>query len=130
MGDTGSLTIGFILAALSMGTSYTQANNTGLFAPLLILAIPMYDTFLVMYLRWRKGISPFLGSKDHFALRLEKIGYNRKQILMIAYSASTILAFGAFSMTRLSLAWSVSVLAFFIIVALLVSYELGKVKIE
>jgi len=36
MGDTGSLMIGFILAAISMGTSYTKINDAGLLAPLLI----------------------------------------------------------------------------------------------
>jgi UDP-GlcNAc:undecaprenyl-phosphate GlcNAc-1-phosphate transferase len=130
MGDTGSLTIGFILAAVAMGTSYTKANHIGLFAPLLILAIPIYDTMLVMYLRWRRGMSPFLGSKDHFALRLERMGFNRRQILVITYSASAVLAFSAFLVTRLSITWAAMLLVTLISTALLISYRLSQVKID
>lgn len=130
MGDTGSLTIGFLLAAISMGTSYTKANDVGLFAPLLILAIPLYDTALVMYLRWRKGISPFLGSKDHYALRLEKLGFSRRQILGITFLASGILAFSAFLVTRLPLLWATAVFLCILSLALTVTYRLSQVRIE
>lgn len=130
MGDTGSLTIGFILASISMGTSYSKANEIALISPLLILAIPIYDTFLVMYFRWRKGISPFLGSKDHFALRLEKIGFSRKQILIITYVACLLLSLSAFLITRLSLIWAASLFISIFILALLISRRLSLVKID
>ncbi|MHB9155284.1 MAG: glycosyltransferase family 4 protein [Endomicrobiales bacterium] len=130
MGDTGSLTIGFILAAVSMGTSYTRFNDIALLAPLLILAIPMYDTFLVMYLRWRKGMSPFLGSKDHFALRLEKLGFSRRQILVITVLACTILSVGAYLVTRLPLAGASVLVTVFVVAALFISLRLSKVKID
>lgn len=130
MGDTGSLSIGFILAAVSMGTSYTKINDIGLLAPFLILAIPMYDTFLVMYLRWRRGQSPFLGSKDHFALRLEKLGFSRKQILIIVYSASILLSLSAYVVTRLPVLWAVIMLVTVILAALFISLKLSRVKID
>lgn len=130
MGDTGSLTIGFILASLAMGTSYTRLNDIGVFAPILILAIPMYDTFLVMYLRWRKGISPFLGSKDHFALRLEKMGFSRKRILIVTYTVSVVLAFSAYALTQLHLLGASILLAALLIAAFITSYRLAQVKID
>ena len=130
MGDTGSLAIGFILAAVSMGASYTEVNYIGLFAPLLILAIPIYDTILVMVLRWRKGQSPFLGSKDHFALRLEKLGFSRGQILAISYLASVTLATVAFMITRLPEVWATCLFTGIIVLLLTVSYRLSKVKID
>lgn len=106
MGDTGSLFIGFVLASLSLGTSYTQVNDVGLFAPILILGIPIYDTMLVMFYRIIQNKSPFLGSKDHFALRLEAMGFTRKQILTIACVASIVLAIIAFVSTRVELVWA------------------------
>src|SRR5205814_5488794 len=48
MGDSGSMLLGFLLAGISMGTSYSNVNNLGVYAPLLILLVPMYDTFFVM----------------------------------------------------------------------------------
>jgi UDP-GlcNAc:undecaprenyl-phosphate GlcNAc-1-phosphate transferase len=106
MGDTGSLLTGFILAAISLGTSYTRVNNLGIFSPILILGLPLYDTFLVSYLRYTKGMSPFRGSKDHFALRLETFGFYREEILIMCYSASLLLAFIAYEVTLVSNAYA------------------------
>src|SRR5581483_9231856 len=97
----GSLFIGYVLAALSMGTSYTTFHNAGVLAPILILGVPLYDTFFVMLIRYRKGLSPFLGSRDHFALRLEKMGFSRPQIVVIAVVASIILSTFAWLTTRI-----------------------------
>ena len=130
MGDTGSLTIGFILASVAMGTSYTKANEIGLFSPLLILAVPLYDTALVMFMRWKKGQSPFLGSKDHFALRLEMMGLSRKRILVITYIFSAAISLSAFFVTRLPLLWAAALFTGIIAIAIIISRHLGKVKIE
>ena len=130
MGDTGSLTLGFVLAALSLGTSYTKINYIGIFSPLLILAIPIYDTMLVIFLRIRKGMSPFLGSKDHFALRLEKVGFSRKKILVIAYSASFIFSLSAYLITRISVQKAIAVFCLMVVASVLTAYRLGKVKMD
>lgn len=92
MGDSGSLFLGFMLAALSIGTSYDGKHSLGVLAPLLILAVPIYDTFFVAVIRMSRGCSPFMGSKDHYALRLEKMGLSRHAV--VGYSAATALLFG------------------------------------
>jgi UDP-GlcNAc:undecaprenyl-phosphate GlcNAc-1-phosphate transferase len=81
MGDAGSLLLGFLLASLSLGTSYTQVAEVGLFAPFLILGLPLYDTFFVSILRIKQGRSPFLGSKDHLALKLKALGLGPRQVV-------------------------------------------------
>ncbi len=129
MGDAGSLTLGYILSALSMGTSYTKINNMGLFAPLLILALPIYDTALVMILRIRKGQSPFLGSKDHFPLRLLAMGFAHKQILLICYSGSVITSVGAYLLTRLPPQGSLAVIASVLVLIGAFSWKVSKVRI-
>lgn len=106
MGDSGSMLLGFLLAGISLGTKYSEVNPLGVFAPLFILLVPMYDTLFVMVLRLRKGQSPFLGSKDHFALRLEQVGYSRQRIVLMAAGAAAFLGFCAFLVTQLTLAWA------------------------
>ena len=130
MGDTGSLFIGFILAVMAMGTSYTTINEIGVFATFLILAIPIYETFRVSWFRIRKGKSPLMGSKDHYALRLEKMGFSRKQILLISYMACIVLAICAFLFTSLSTIYSL--LVFFIILVFfwMASIVLATIKVE
>ena len=130
MGDTGALFIGFILASVSLGVKYTEVNTLGLFAPLLILAIPMYDTLLVIYFRWKKGKSPFLGSKDHFALRLEKIGYSRKKIIVVCYIVSLFLSFCALLITRVDILIAGVIYLLLLVLAFIITYELAKIKVE
>ncbi|NLO91606.1 MAG: undecaprenyl/decaprenyl-phosphate alpha-N-acetylglucosaminyl 1-phosphate transferase [Elusimicrobia bacterium] len=93
MGDSGSLFLGFMLAALSLGASYDATHTLGVLAPLLILAVPIYDTFFVAVIRMSRGCSPFMGSKDHYALRLEKLGLSRRAV--VALSAAAAMLFGA-----------------------------------
>ncbi|PCI40743.1 MAG: hypothetical protein COB53_00165 [Elusimicrobia bacterium] len=107
MGDSGSLLLGFVLAALAMGIDYTQVNPLGVFAPLFILAIPMFDTFYVMFIRLKKGLSPFRGSLDHFALRLERLGYSRLQIVALCIVASAFLSVCALLVTLVSTPWAI-----------------------
>lgn len=128
MGDSGALTLGFCLAAISLGTRYSDVNDLGVFAPLLILAVPIYDTLFVMYLRLRKGHSPFLGSKDHFALRLERMGYSRRRIVFMAASGAAFLGFCAFLVTQLPLTWALGVYAVIIAEILVLSEQLAKVS--
>ncbi len=119
MGDAGSLFTGFILAALSMGAEYSGANLLGLFAPVFILMIPIYDTLLVMYFRYRSGRPVFKGSKDHFAIRLSSAGLTDWSINLIAYAAALVFAAAAVIVTTVSAGISFLVISavFFIAVA-------------
>lgn len=127
MGDSGSMLLGFLLAALSLGTRFSDVNDLGVYAPLLILLVPMYDTFFVMVLRIRAGQSPFLGSRDHFALRLERLGYTRDKIVIMAAAAAGFLGFCAFLVTQLSLWWALCIYAVVLVEVLLLSNSLSKV---
>ena len=91
LGDAGSMFIGLMLGTLAMIGVYTEHNQAGYLAPLVILGVPLYDTMLVMYLRWRKGMSVIQGSPDHFALRLRKSGLSTRQTVLITYAAAGIL---------------------------------------
>lgn len=129
MGDTGSLFVGYVLASVSLGTEYTTLHNAGVFAPILILGVPLYDTFFVMLIRYRKGLSPFLGSKDHFALRLEKMGYSRAQIVWISIGITLALSFCAWLTTRIWFWWAVALYGIVFLAAFFIGVGLAKVKI-
>ena len=130
MCDTGSMFLGFVLAALSLGTSYTKINDVALYSPILILGIPIFDTFYVMYLRYRKGKSPFLGSKDHFALRLEAVGLTRKNVVILIWLISVILSFAAFVISRVQLSVAIVIYILIFAISLFVGWKLSKIKME
>ncbi len=128
MGDTGSLSIGFILATIAMGTSYTKINTAGIVAPLLILAVPIYETTFVTIMRILKKKNPFLGSKDHFPLRLEKMGYSRKQILIFVYLLCFI--FGTFAYISVIGNAFLSCINFTIVIIFLILFSLKLARIN
>lgn len=130
MGDSGSMVLGFLLAGLSLGIKYSETNNFGVFAPLLILFVPVFDTLFVMALRLRAGQSPFLGSKDHFALRLEAMGYTRDKIVILAALVAIFLSFCAFWVTQLPTVWAFCVYLALLVKFLMLSKTLAKVKMK
>ncbi|HVC08722.1 MAG TPA: MraY family glycosyltransferase [Elusimicrobiota bacterium] len=130
MGDCGSLLVGFLLAGISLGTHYSKVNNLGVYAPIIILLVPMYDTLFVMALRIRQGLSPFLGSNDHFALRLERMGYSRHQIVAMAAGATTILGVCAFLATALSGTWAFCLYLMLAAEILILSRALARVAMR
>ena len=91
LGDTGSLFIGFMLGALSMVVSYSDPNRLAIFTPVVLLAIPIFDTVFVAIHRSRKGIPFFKGSPDHFALRLRHRGLDVPTVVRRTYCVAVCL---------------------------------------
>lgn len=129
MGDSGSLFCGFVLAVVAMGTKYTEVNPLGVYAPLIILAVPIYDTFFVSVMRLRRGHSPFLGSQDHFALRLEKIGFSRRKVVRLTSLVTLGLAVFAWLITQVPLGWGILIACVLAVEFLLVGIAIAKIKI-
>jgi UDP-GlcNAc:undecaprenyl-phosphate/decaprenyl-phosphate GlcNAc-1-phosphate transferase len=91
MGDTGSMFIGLMLGALAMNNSYTRQNLVASVAPVVILGVPIFDMLFVMYVRYRRGLPVFLGSPDHFALRLRKWRLTTAQTVRASWAATVVL---------------------------------------
>ncbi len=130
MGDGGSLFLGFVCSALALGTSYGHQNEWGILAPLMILCPAIYDTLLVFIARIRRGVSPFIGSKDHFALRLEILGWKRPKILVYTLGMSAFLSLGAYAVTRVPSGFELVVYFFTILLLLALSAYLSKAKVQ
>jgi len=134
MGDTGSMFLGFTLAALSIGNtigSYTSKNIDGFFAPVLILGVPIFDTAFVMFLRWRKGLSVFKGSNDHYAIRLKRAGWTVRKVVLTSYAAGFALGGFALYLINISNGPTVGILlGIFVLAVLLIAYLLGRIDIE
>lgn len=80
MGDAGSTLIGMLLATLTvLGTFYDERlpSRHVCLAPFCILAVPLYDTATVLWIRLREGRSPFQPDKCHFSHRLVELGLTR-----------------------------------------------------
>jgi len=78
MGDSGSLFIGFWLAASTLtGTQFGGKNHYGTFLfPLLLMAVPICDTTLVTLTRMLRGRPISQGGTDHVSHRLLAYGFS------------------------------------------------------
>lgn len=130
MGDTGSLFIGMIISVIALGTKYSNNHNFGVIAPIIILFVPIYDTILVSILRIKKGVSPFLGSKDHFALRLETKGFSRKQILLLSYFAAFVLGISGYLLKSTKLSFAIAISLLLAIIIIVITKYLIKIDME
>jgi UDP-GlcNAc:undecaprenyl-phosphate/decaprenyl-phosphate GlcNAc-1-phosphate transferase len=87
MGDTGSMFIGFILAAL--GVKLRFMGNTPVvtwMVPLCVLALPILDTSLVFVSRLRRRVNPFTtAGKDHLSHRLVALGLSKREAVLTCY---------------------------------------------
>lgn len=129
MGDTGSQVIGFLLATTAVLGSYTTFNQVALLAPLLILGVPLYDTFLVSLIRMHRGESPFKGSRDHVALRLRALGFSVPATVRILVLMTAALAVAATVATLVPLLPALGIYGVTVAVALGLGAWLARVKV-
>lgn len=96
MGDSGSLVIGFILGVLTVRTTFLAPGEDfaagwyAIFAPVLVLAVPLYDFVVVTIIRMSRGHSPFKGDTNHFSHRLVARGMSRRTAVLCIYLVTAV----------------------------------------
>ena len=124
MGDSGSLFLGYIFGVLTVMGSYvveTSASLLPVVLPILILSVPLYDTFSVMFIRWREKRPLFLGDKSHFSHRLLALGMSHRQAVIFIYLVSFCVGIAATLLPYVSLAGSIVILIQAAIIYLLIT---------
>jgi len=103
MGDAGALFLGVLLATLTIRLNPDTQTSIGSFAtPVLLLAIPILDTTVAVLSRLRRGVSPFLGGKDHLSHRLVRAGLSRKMAAIALWLLSATFSLFAVILTILA----------------------------
>lgn len=92
MGDSGSLVVGYLLAVLIALTTFYDPTRSlkpaGVFLPLVVLAVPVYDAVSVCIHRIRAGVSVFRGDRRHFSHRLVQRGLSERAAVLTIYLAT------------------------------------------
>lgn len=91
MGDCGSLFIGYMISVLTIETTYLVSSDrlyVSFMTPVLLLAIPLYDTFSVLLIRMKNRVSIFAGDNNHFSHRLLRLGMSVKGAVLFLYLIS------------------------------------------
>ena len=98
MGDSGSLTIGFIIAILAIelveyDKEVVPLELADISKPILamaILVVPLLDTIRIFIYRAAKGQSPFKADSNHIHHRLLSLGLNHSQTVLILCSFNVL----------------------------------------
>ena len=99
MGDAGAMVLGYFLAVLTILTTYYHGGPSGhyygVFTPVVLLAVPLYDTASVIVLRIRERRHPLVGDTRHFSHRLLRRGMSPRKTVLTIYLATAATAAGA-----------------------------------
>ncbi|MCW5830466.1 MAG: undecaprenyl/decaprenyl-phosphate alpha-N-acetylglucosaminyl 1-phosphate transferase [Deltaproteobacteria bacterium] len=124
LGDAGSLLIGFFLGSMTVIQSYIAIGeplSLAVLMPLLVLAIPLFDTFSVIVIRMRNGQPVYQGDRNHLSHRLVRIGLSIPEAVLFLCLLQIVTGFGAVLLPRLTFGYGWLVLVQNIIVVMLVS---------
>ncbi len=95
MGDAGSLYLGVVLAGSALASNVKGATALSLSLPLVVLSIPLLDTFLTVVRRGKKGRNFFKADREHIHHRLMRLGFSDRQVVLSVYGLSFLLAMSA-----------------------------------
>ncbi len=95
MGDTGSMFIGYMLAAISVYGAVKTAATIALIVPAIALGLPIMDTAFAIMRRYVNGRPIFQPDKGHIHHRLLAMGMNQKQAVLLMYGITAALGIGA-----------------------------------
>jgi UDP-GlcNAc:undecaprenyl-phosphate GlcNAc-1-phosphate transferase len=132
MGDGGSLVLGFLLAFLTVRTTYYHGGEGmvgkdggpsggwyGVFMPLVVLAVPIYDFISVCAIRISQGRSPFVGDRQHLSHRLVGLGLSEGSAVGVIYGLTAVTGLSGILLSR-ALEWQAVLIGVQTLVILLV----------
>ena len=96
LGDSGSLTIGLVLACIGVLSLFNdQGGGASPFisVPLILFGLPLFDTARVMVTRLLSGVPIFQADKSHVHHRLLEMGLTQKQAAWTLYGVAALTSF-------------------------------------
>jgi UDP-GlcNAc:undecaprenyl-phosphate GlcNAc-1-phosphate transferase len=102
MGDSGSLFLGFMLAAVGIKLRFPDnVHFVTWMVPVVVLGLPIFDTSLVVVSRLRRGVNPLTTpGKDHVSHRLVRRGFTQREAVLVLYLACCVLGVIAMYLTQ------------------------------
>jgi UDP-GlcNAc:undecaprenyl-phosphate GlcNAc-1-phosphate transferase len=133
MGDTGSLFLGFNLAAVTLlerPDSYGRSDVvTAVAAPVLLLLIPILDTLLVTGARLASGRPASQGGRDHSSHRLVAVGLSERRAVMTLWLLAAASGGVSLLWRRLDGGWSIIIPLTFVLAMIIFVVYLAGVRV-
>ena len=90
MGDCGSMFLGFVLATVAMTVQGQGGPFAATLVPIVVLAVPIFDTTFVTVTRILNGTPVTQGGTDHTMHRLVLLGLSERRTVLTLYVVSAV----------------------------------------
>ena len=125
MGDSGSHFIGLLAAVMAAKvTCFDSGYSLSRFPvliPALILALPLFDTLMVVIIRTCNKKPFWIGDHNHISHRFVKMGMSRKRAVMLVHLLALTIGIGVLPILWGSFATAVIIVAQTILMLLVVT---------
>ena len=128
MGDTGSLFLGYMLAAISIFGAVKSAATIALLVPAIALGLPIMDTAFAILRRYKNGRPIFQPDKGHIHHRLLAMGFSQRQAVIFMYLISAGLCLAAVLLTEVDGVYALVLLGVLITIIFIGAKKIGILK--
>ncbi len=92
IGDSGSMALGFLLAALTLAFTFEEGAPSArpFLLPLAVLAVPMLDGIVAICSRLLRGVHPFTAGHDHLSHRLVRSGFTPTRAVLALWALQLV----------------------------------------
>lgn len=128
MGDCGSNLLGFLLGCLAIMGTAKSAAIISLFVPIVILGIPIFDTFFAIVRRINNHTPIFQPDKAHLHHRLMALGMSHRRCVLVIYSISGLFAGIAIILSFVTSPKAMLFLALLLVLIVLAADKIGLLR--
>ncbi len=121
MGDSGSLYLGFFLATLSL-LGFKNVAVVSYLVPIIILAVPIFDTFFAIIRRFRLKLPISSPDKKHLHHCLIDMGFSHQKTVLMIYAINILFGMAAIFLSQTTV-WIAIIVLLFLILFTLVGAE-------
>lgn len=131
MGDSGSMFLGLILAAIAIEISYAPkpGKEIALLTPIIVLGLPIYDIIFVSLIRLIKNKPIFKKSRDHLALRIINKGTSERKTVGLMYLFNLLFCIFAVIILISSNLIGIVALLLLLIICIATGIRLAKIQV-
>jgi len=126
LGDSGSLVIGFILAALSVQGTQKASTAVAVGIPLIAFGVPVIDTAFSIVRRFIGGRPLFEGDREHIHHMLLARGWSQRYVILVLYSACALFGLSALLLLNASGTRTTGFVLFVVAAAIL--FSVGRLR--
>ncbi len=119
MGDVGANFVGYTLAAVSMIGMAKTYTLMAIILPVIVLALPIFDTLFAIIRRLISGKSIMQADRGHLHHRLVDLGLSQKQAVLVLYAIAAMFGIFAIVLMQSSIWKTIGFLAIMLILMLL-----------